>query len=91
MPKIEGDEQSITQFFHMLDYVKMVRGGVLTDDGLEDGTTYSSCMDQEKGIYYYKTYENNRISAIDMHKEQLDGENLIIFKYLTNQDINYQN
>ena len=91
MPKIKGDEQSITQFFHMLDYVKMVKGGVLTDDGLEDGTTYSSCMDQEKGIYYYKTYENNRISAIDMHKEQLDGENLIIFKYLTNQDFNYQN
>ena len=69
----------------------MVRGGVLTDDGLEDGTTYSSCMDQEKGVYYYKTYENNRINAIDMHKEQVEGTNLKIFKYLTNQDFNYQN
>lgn len=91
MPKIEGDIHSITQFFHMLDYVKMVKGGVITDDGLEDGTTYSSCMDQEKGVYYYKTYENNRINAIDMHKEKLEGTNLIIFRYLTNQDFNYQN
>ena len=91
MPEIKNDTQALTQFFHMLDYVKMVRGGVLTDDGLEDGTTYSSCMDQEQGIYYYKTYENNRINAIDMHKEQLTGAELKIFKYLTEQDIHIQN
>ena len=91
MPKIEGDVQAITQFFHMLDYVKMVKGGVLTDDGLEDGTTYASCMDQEKGVYYYKTYENNRISAVDMHKEQLEGTSLKMFEYQTEQDFNHQN
>ncbi len=91
MPKVEGDEQALTQFFHMLDYVKMVKGGVLTDEGEEDSTTYSSCMDQEKGVYYYRTYENNRINAIDMHKEQLDGGELKMFKYLTSQDINHQN
>jgi len=91
MPKVEGDEQSITQFFHMLDYVKMVKGGILTDEGLEDLTTYSSCMDLEKGIYYYKTYENNRINAIDMYKESLNAKNLKVFNYLTSQDINYQN
>ncbi len=91
MPKIENDVQAITQFFHMLDYVKMVKGGVLTDEGLEDGTTYASCMDQEKGVYYYKTYENNRINAVDMHKEQLEGTELKLFDYLASQDINYQN
>lgn len=32
----------------MLDYVKMVKGGVITRDGMEDLTRYSSCMDQEK-------------------------------------------
>ncbi len=91
MPKIEGEVQAIAQFFHMLDYVKMVKGGVLTDEGLEDLTIYSSCMDQEKGIYYYKTYSNNRINAVDMHKEQLEGTNLKIFDYLVKQDFNYQN
>lgn len=91
MPKIAGDIQAITQFFHMLDYVKMVKGGVLTDEGLEDFTTYTSCMDQEKGIYYYKTYENHRINAVDMHKEQLEGTSLKIFNYLTDEDIHYQN
>ena len=91
MPKIKGDIEAITQFFHMLDYVKMVKGGVLTDDGLEDLTTYSSCMDQEKCIYYYKTYGNNRINGVDLYKEQIEGTKLKIFDYLVDQDINYQN
>ena len=48
MPSIENDTTAVTQFFHMLDYVKMVKGGVITRDGMEDLTRYSSCMDQEK-------------------------------------------
>lgn len=48
-------------------------------------------MDQENGIYYYKTYDNNRINAIDMNKEQLEGHKIKLFKYQTIQDINYQN
>lgn len=91
MPDIEDDITAITQFFHMLDYVKMVKGGVITEDGLQDLTLYSSCMDQENGIYYYKTYDNNRINAVDMNKEQLEGDKIKLFTYQTTQDINYQN
>lgn len=91
LPKIENDKEAITHFFHMLDYVQMVKGGVLTEDGLEDLTIYSSCMDLQKGIYYYKTYENNRINGINMFKAVLDEEKVIQFSYLTEQDINYQN
>lgn len=91
MPKVKGNVQAITQFFHMLDYVKMVKGGVLTDEGLDDYTIYSSCMDQDEGVYYYKTYENNRINAINLHKEQLEGTNLKIFNYLNDQNFHYQN
>ena len=91
MTSVKNDIQAVTQFFHMLDYVKMVKGGVITKDGLEDLTLYSSCMDQHEGIYYYKSYDNNRISAVDMKKEKLEGKELKIFPYPTTQDINYQN
>ncbi len=91
MPEIDNDINAVTQFFHMLDYVKMVKGGVITKEGLEDLTLYSSCMDQKNCIYYYKNYDNNRINAIDMKKEKLEGKELKIFKYLNTQDINYQN
>ena len=75
----------------MLDYVKMVKGGVITPEGLEDLTLYSSCMNLEDCIYYYKNYDNNRINTIDMKKEELEGKDLIVYKYLTTQDIYYQN
>lgn len=91
MPKLEDEMSAITQYFHMLDYVKMVKGGVMTQDGMQDLTLYSSCMDQQKGIYYYKVHENCRINAVDMNKEDLDGNEIKIFPYTRTQDINYQN
>lgn len=91
MPKVEDDLSSLSQFFHMLDYVAMVKGGVMTAEGKEDFTLYSSCMNQEKGIYYYKTYNNNRINAVDINKEELDGREIKVYPYLIKQDINYQN
>ena len=41
MPSIEDDTTAVTQFLHMLDYVIMVKGGVITKEGLEDITRYS--------------------------------------------------
>lgn len=90
MPDIEDDLSAVTQCFHMLDYVKMVKAGVITE-GLEEKTTYSACMDQENGILYYKNYGNNRINAVNMHSEELDKDELIILPYQTDQDINFQN
>lgn len=91
MPLLDNNLDTVTQFFHMLDYVKMVKGGVMTEDGIPDLTIYSSCMDQENGIYYYKTYDNNRINAVNLKKEPLEGKKLTIFSYQTKQDIYYQN
>ncbi len=65
----------------------MTRGMVLTPEGKCDITTYSCCMNGDKGIYYYKTYENNRIQAVDMHKEQLESEKLTVWKIDGGQDI----
>ena len=46
------------------------------DEALQDGkyeiTLYTSCCNVTKGIYYYNTYENHQISAVDMHVENLD-------------------
>lgn len=81
--------EEVGQFFHMLDYCAMVKGGVLTADGICDYTTYSSCMDLERGIYYYKNYGNNRINAVRLNK--CTGSKLISFPYTEKQDINFLN
>ena len=54
-------------------------------------TIYSSCCNTDKGIYYYTTYENSQITAVDMQKEDLDGQKLISYELIKNQQINYQN
>lgn len=80
----------ISQFFHMLNNVAVPRGAVISD-GLDDITLYTSCMCQEQGIYYYTTYNNNGISAIDMNKEDLNSKEIKIFECLDKLHITYQN
>lgn len=91
MPEVKDELSTLSQFFHMLDYTAMVKGAVRTDAGEEDFTLYSCCMNQERGVYYYKTYNNSRINAVDINKENLDGDEIKVFSYLIKEDINYQN
>lgn len=89
-PVAEDLMTGISQFFHMLNNVAMPRGSVIADN-LDDVTLYTSCMCEEKGIYYYTTYNNNGISAIDMNKEDLNSKEIKVFEYLDKLHITYQN
>ena len=54
-------------------------------------TLYTSCCNTTKGIYYYTTYENHQINAVDMHRENLDTTVLIRYPVLAKQNICFQN
>lgn len=75
----EGEEESVSQFFHILASVEHPRGCVRLHDGSCQITLYSSCCNTDKGIYYYKTYNRGAIIAVDMHRENLDGENAMYY------------
>ena len=83
--------ESISQFFHILGSVYQQRGCVHMGDGKYEITIYSSCCNMDKGIYYYKTYENSQITAIDMNKENLDSNELISYDLIKDQEILMQN
>jgi len=85
------EEASVSQFFHILDSVAMVKGSNITEDKKYDITTYSCCMNISKGIYYYKTYENNQITAIKMNEKNIASEKLEKYDLIENQQINYVN
>ena len=74
----ESENESVSQFFHILDTVSQTKGCVRVGDTFEK-TVYSSCCNTDKGIYYYKTHENFCITAVDMHKENLDSNTLICY------------
>ena len=42
-------------------------------------------------IYYYTTYENSQITGVDMHREDLDGRNLVSYPLIEGQQILMQN
>ena len=87
----ESESESISQFFHILGSVAQQRGCVRLEDGSYEFTIYSSCCNTCKGIYYYTTYENNQITAVDMHREDLDGSTLISYPLILGQQILAQN
>lgn len=74
-----NDEFSnVRQFFNCLDSVKMIKGIVKTDKGFEY-TRYSSCINLDKGLLYYKTYDNPYINVIDMYLSDLEKDELIFY------------
>lgn len=93
MNSISGDSESesISQFFHILESVYQQRGCVLVNEDKYEFTLYSSCCNTDKGIYYYKTYENSQITGVDMQKENIEDDKLITYSLVRGQKINMQN
>ena len=61
-----SEEESVGQFFHILSAVEQQRGCNRMESGLYEITAYSSCCNADCGIYYYVTYGNRQITAVDM-------------------------
>lgn len=84
------EEAAVSQFFHILGAVEQQAGCVRLEGGLEK-TIYTSCCNTDKGVFYYKTYTNSQITAVNMHKENLDSDRLISYNLRTQQSIFCEN
>ena len=71
-----SEEESVSQFFHILAAVAMPRGCVLTHDGQLEYTRYSSCCNTESGVYYYTTYDHPAPRRVDLHAVDLSTATL---------------
>lgn len=93
MHSVSGDSEaeSISQFFHILGSVDQPRGCCDVGDGAFEITIYTACCNADKGIYYYTTYENHQITAVNMYKENLDSTRLIRYPLILGEQINMQN
>ena len=89
--RIQVEEASVSQFFHILGSVAQQRGVTNVRNEEYEFTLYSSCCNTRKGIYYYTTYENSQICAVDMHKEDLDGSKLVSYPLDKTLEVQYQN
>ena len=87
----DGEAESVGQFFHILHSVEQQRGCCELDGGKYEITLYTSCCNADKGIYYYTTYGNHQITAVDMHRENLDGGKLARYPLVQGEQIAMQN
>lgn len=87
----DSEEESVSQFFHILGSVDQQRGCCEVEPGKYEITLYTSCCNCDKGIYYYTTYENHQISAVNMHHEDLNGTMPVRYPVLQGEKICLQN
>ena len=87
----DGENESVSQFFHILGSVDQQRGCCEVADGKYEITLYTSCCNVTKGIYYYTTYDNHQITAVDMYAENLDSDKLIRYPIILNGEIRWHN
>jgi penicillin V amidase len=87
----DSESESVSQFFHILGSVDQQRGCCEVADGKYEITIYTSCCNADKGIYYYTTYNNHQICAVDMHKTDLDSAELTAYKPISEGQVFFQN
>lgn len=87
----DSEAESVSQFFHIMGSVDQQRGCCEVGDGKFEITIYTSCCNADKGIYYYTTYDNHQITAVNMYKENLDGTELIRYSPVYGEQIKMQN
>lgn len=86
-----SEEESVGQFFHILTAVEQQRGCNRMENGLFEITAYSSCCNADRGIYYYVTYGNRQITAVDMQRENLELDRVLSYALVKSEQILCQN
>ena len=89
VPSGDSEEESVNEFFHVMNSVSQPRGSGLWK-GHYEITVYTSCFSANAGIYYYTTYSNHRIHGVELFKHNLDGDQLIVYPLAMKEEIALQ-
>lgn len=87
----KNETEGVTNLFHILSSVNIPKGVVMTKEGKTDYTIYTATMCAQSKNYYFKLYDNSRISAVSLMNEDLNGKELITFEWDRKQDIKQLN
>lgn len=71
-----AEEEKVCRFFRILSNVAVVKGAVKTEEGKDHYTTYSCCVNADKGIYYYKTYDSLKLRSVSFEDTDVEGDRL---------------
>ncbi len=78
----ETSAGEVNRLFRILGAVERTRGCTAADDP-EVITQYTSGYDAERGIYYCTTYGNRTVTAVDLWREDPDGDVPVSYPMIT--------
>lgn len=90
-PISDNEVENVDTYFHILHSVEQQKGLDQTAPDTFEYTIYSDGTNLDKGIFYYTTYTDKQIKVVDMHKENLDANDLIVFDMINKPTFKYQN
>ena len=88
----DSEEESVSQFFHILASVEQQNGCTfIADPNLYEYTIYTSCYNTNDAVLYYRTYNNSQITAVKLMQEDIDSSELINYTLINEEQISYIN
>lgn len=87
----DSERESVSQLFHILGSVDQQRGCNILCGGQCEITLYTSCCNATKGIYYYTTYDNSQLTAVDLRRCDLEGGALLLYPLVTEGQVRMEN
>lgn len=70
------EEDNVNQFFRILDNVSFLKGEAKTSNDNYEYTMYTTCVNVNKLILYYKTYHNPTYNCLELTKLDLNKSDL---------------
>jgi choloylglycine hydrolase len=87
----DEEDKNVSEFFHILGNVQQVSGETEVKPGQYEITQYTCCGNTTTGMFYYTTYYNQSVNAVDMHQENLDDSKLFVYPVIKDLQVNLQN
>lgn len=90
-PVGKDEAENVTNYFHLLHAVEQQKGLDEVAPDTFEYTIYSDGVNLTTGTFYYTTYDNNQINAVEMRNANLNSSDLVTHPLVTEQAINHQN
>lgn len=79
--------ERVGAFFHVMDTVSVPRGCEKNSDRKCVYTLYTSCIDITARTYFFTTYNNRRIRAVELDNVEIDGDTPVCYEINAGEDI----
>lgn len=87
----DTEQANVSQFFHILQTVFQTNGSDLVKENEYEVTQYSCGANTKTLRFYYTTYYNPSLNAVDLMKEDLDANELKTIPVHRDLQVNLQN